>query len=56
MLVSSFYRFNKVYESETERNRRFEVFRQNLAEIRQHNSQPDVTYIKGINQFADLTG
>jgi len=49
------HRFNKVYETETERNRRFEVFRQNLAEIRQHNSQQDVSYIKGINQFADLT-
>jgi len=49
------HRFNKVYDTETERNRRFEVFRQNLAEIRQHNSQQDVSYIKGINQFADLT-
>jgi len=48
-------KFAKVYASDAERNQRFQVFRENLREIEQHNQQPNASYKKGINQFADLT-
>ena len=41
-------RFNKVYSSEDERRKRFEVFKQNLADNRHHNSLP-----KGLVQERD---
>merc|ERR1712168_234601 len=48
-------KFSKVYASEAERTQRFDIFRENLKEISQHNQRPNVSYRKGINQFADLT-
>ena len=49
-------KFEKVYGSSAERDSRFEVFKQNLKHIQEHNARRGVSYKKGINQFADLTG
>ena len=49
-------KFDKVYSSEDERRKRFEVFKQNLADNRHHNSLPNASYKRGINQYSDLTG
>jgi len=48
-------KFSKVYSSQSERSHRFGVFQDNLREIAAHNGNPNVSYRKGINQFADLT-
>lgn len=34
---------------------RFQIYKQNVAEIKKHNSDPSQTYKKGENQFTDLT-
>lgn len=44
-----------MYSSEDERSQRFEAFKQNLAANKLHNSRPNASHKKGINQFSDLT-
>ena len=46
--------FNKVYENEVERLKRFEVFQENLEEYESFNNEGH-NWRKGINQFSDLT-
>ena len=46
--------FNKVYENEVERLKRFEVFQENLGEYEAFNNEGH-NWRKGINQFSDLT-
>lgn len=48
--------FNRTYSSNDERLNRNEIFKANLDQIKQHNSQDDVSYTMGINQFSDMTG
>ncbi|KAJ8959298.1 hypothetical protein NQ318_021984 [Aromia moschata] len=48
----------KKYESDEEEARRFEIFKEAVAKIEEHNKKYEegkVTYTMGINQFADLT-
>jgi len=47
-------KYNKMYSSPQERKARYEVFVKNLAEIRSHNSKPNVSWTMGINQFTDM--
>lgn len=46
--------YNKVYDTETEYNKRLEIFCKNYEFIDNHNRN-DVTFSLDINQFADLT-
>jgi len=46
--------FGKQYSSQ-EYNQRSQLFQQRLEEIFQHNSNPDSTWKKGVNQFTDQT-
>jgi C1A family cysteine protease len=48
-------RFNKIYTSETELQQRFEIFKENVITIFQHNLEKKENYTMGINQFTDLT-
>jgi C1A family cysteine protease len=48
-------RFNKRYASLEELENRFEIFRENLRFIFQHNSDLTQNFTLGVNQFADLT-
>ncbi|XP_074028344.1 cystein proteinase inhibitor protein salarin [Leptinotarsa decemlineata] len=48
----------KSYPTPEEETRRFEIFKNNLNKIREHNERYDAgeeSYFMGINQFADLT-
>jgi len=47
--------YNKVYDSETEYNKRLEIFCKNYEFINNHNSQNDITFSLDVNEFADLT-
>ncbi|XP_019770735.1 crustapain [Dendroctonus ponderosae] len=50
--------FKKSYEAPDEESRRFEIFQNNLKNIKEHNekfAKGEVTYTQGVNQFADLT-
>ncbi|KAI4388632.1 hypothetical protein MLD38_000944 [Melastoma candidum] len=47
-------RHGKVYNSLAERQRRFDIFKDNLRFIEEHNSE-NRTYRLGLNRFADLT-
>jgi xylem cysteine proteinase len=47
---------DKSYESESETNQRFAIFKDNLRHIHSHNVQdPTPSYSLGLNNFADLT-
>ena len=46
--------FNKIYENEVERLKRFEIFKANLVEYKAFNNEGH-NWRKGINQFSDLT-
>lgn len=46
---------NKEYDSLTELEYRFGVFKQSLAKIKEINSNPQNTFTAGINKFSDLT-
>jgi cathepsin L len=46
--------YNKKYTQE-ESLKRFEIFKQNLKTIEEHNSNKDATFKLGVNQFADMT-
>jgi C1A family cysteine protease len=48
-------KFEKKYESLEALEKRFDVFKQNLKEIFEHNSLVDKNYTLGVNQFTDLT-
>jgi C1A family cysteine protease len=47
--------FEKKYESLEALEKRFDIFRQNLKDIFEHNAVHDRNYTMGINQFTDLT-
>ncbi|CAM9535018.1 unnamed protein product, partial [Discosporangium mesarthrocarpum] len=47
--------YDKVYEDETERTMRIEIFKSNLARIDKMNSRTDSSVVYKITQFADLT-
>ena len=48
-------RFKKIYPSETELQKRFQIFKENVITIFQHNLEKKENYTMGINQFTDLT-
>ena len=48
-------KFEKKYESLEALEKRFDIFRQNLKEIFEHNAIYDKNYTMGVNQFTDLT-
>ena len=48
-------KFNKRYETIVELRKRFEIFRENIIEIYNHNNQKNKTFTLAINQFTDLT-
>ncbi|XP_024008706.1 probable cysteine protease RDL3 [Eutrema salsugineum] len=45
----------KNYNGLGEKERRFKVFKDNLKRIEEHNSDPNRSYERGLNQFSDLT-
>ncbi|PHT57030.1 Cysteine proteinase RD21a [Capsicum baccatum] len=45
----------KVYNALGEKDKRFEIFKDNLRFIEEHNNLENRTYKVGLNQFADLT-
>ncbi|XP_009775102.1 low-temperature-induced cysteine proteinase-like [Nicotiana sylvestris] len=45
----------KVYNALGEKDKRFQIFKDNLRYIDEHNSVPDKSYKLGLTQFADLT-
>lgn len=48
-------KYNKVYSSEQETDKRFEIFRDTLKFINTHNADPTKTHKVAINHFADMT-
>ena len=53
--VSFQSRFKKIYPSETELQKRFQIFKENVITIFQHNLEKKENYTMGINQFTDMT-
>jgi C1A family cysteine protease len=53
--VSFQSRFKKIYPSETELQQRFQIFKENVITIFQHNLEKKENYTMGINQYTDLT-
>lgn len=47
--------FQKRYDTITELTERFRIFRENMADIFNHNSNPSRNFTMGINAFTDLT-
>ncbi|KAJ3694275.1 hypothetical protein LUZ60_009755 [Juncus effusus] len=47
--------FNKVYETETEKENHFKIFSENVKYINEFNKVKNHTYTLAINQFTDLT-
>jgi C1A family cysteine protease len=47
--------FSKIYDDIHELELRFQIFKENLNQIKNHNSDSNKTFTMGINQFADLT-
>ncbi|KAJ3696646.1 hypothetical protein LUZ61_000351 [Rhynchospora tenuis] len=45
----------RVYESEAEKSKRFDIFKANYEYIQEKNREPSLTYTLGLNEFADLT-
>lgn len=45
----------KVYNGLREKDKRFQVFKDNLGFIQEHNNNQNNTYKLGLNQFADMT-
>lgn len=45
----------KNYNDLGEKERRFKIFEDNLKHIKEHNSDPNQSYQRGLNQFSDLT-
>lgn len=48
-------KFNKKYSNFEELTHRFEIFKQNVAEIYKHNKNENNTFTLGVNQFTDLS-
>jgi len=48
-------KFEKKYESLEALEKRFNIFRENLKDIFEHNSAPHKNFTMGVNQFTDLT-
>ena len=48
--------FDKKYVSAEERSRRINIFAKNVEEIEKHNTNRQLSWSLGINQFSDLTG
>ena len=53
--VSFQSRFKKIYPSETDLQKRFQIFKENVITIFQHNLEKKENYTMGINQYTDLT-
>ena len=47
--------YGRVYENQSEKDRRFKIFKDNLAYIENFNNAGNRTYKLNINEFADLT-
>lgn len=47
--------FKKDYDDVDDFLHRYQVFKDNLAFIERHNSQPDVSFVMEMNEFGDLT-
>lgn len=45
----------KIYNGLGEQGKRFEIFKDNLRFIEEHNNSKNQTYVLGLNRFADLT-
>ncbi|KAK4733523.1 hypothetical protein R3W88_007784 [Solanum pinnatisectum] len=45
----------KIYNGVGEKGKRFEIFKDNLRFIEEHNNSKNQTYVLGLNRFADLT-
>lgn len=45
----------KIYNALGEKEKRFEIFKDNLRFIEEHNNSKNQTYVLGLNRFADLT-
>lgn len=55
-LFSSFtYQYNKTYDSEEERYKRFSIFKANLEHIDTHNADSGNTFKMAMNRFMDLS-
>jgi C1A family cysteine protease len=48
-------KFEKVYESLEEKERRFNIFKGNMAKINKHNESAEKKYKLGMNKFSDMT-
>ncbi|CAH8295255.1 unnamed protein product [Eruca vesicaria subsp. sativa] len=48
-------RYHRVYSDESEKTKRFEIFKKNLEFVEKHNMNTNNTYKLGVNQFSDLT-
>lgn len=48
-------RYGRVYKDSTEREKRFEIFKENVKRIDSFNRANEKPYRLGVNQFADLT-
>ncbi|CAH2064682.1 unnamed protein product [Thlaspi arvense] len=48
-------RFHRVYSDDSEKTRRFEIFKNNLEFVESFNMKPNITYKLGVNEFSDLT-
>ncbi|OMO65359.1 hypothetical protein COLO4_31316 [Corchorus olitorius] len=48
-------RHGRVYEDESEKERRFNIFKDNLEYIRKFNKAANKTFKLGVNEFADMT-
>ena len=55
MYESWLIEYGKSYNSLGERERRFEIFKETLRFIDEHNADTNRSYRVGLNQFADLT-
>ncbi|KAM7263986.1 hypothetical protein ACFE04_001669 [Oxalis oulophora] len=45
----------RVHRNSTEKDKRFQIFKENLERIESHNADPSKKYKLGVNEFTDLT-
>jgi hypothetical protein len=48
-------RYGRSYASKSDFDVRYEIFADNYAAIEEHNSNPEATHTKGVNQFTDMS-
>jgi hypothetical protein len=48
-------RFGRSYASKSDFDVRYDIFAENFTAIEEHNSNPAVTFVKGVNQFTDMS-